>query len=249
MKAAKSAGTILLMISMGSIALNAQINFFKYELGISAGTFVYQGDLTPQYMGSYKTLKPVLNIYMNEIISPVFLLRTNLALGGLKGDDAKYSSPAYRLQRNFNFRSPVFELSELVVADILQNNMTKHPGLSPYLFAGAGLSVLNIKRDYSRFNGEYFSAETATLNGLTADAQHSPPHLIPVLPMGIGVRYALTQKILICVETLYRFTFTDYLDGFSKAAGASKKDSYQGNTIGIIYRFIKKNDPMRCPVF
>jgi len=230
-------------------AINAQRDFSKYEIGINAGTFVYQGDLTPSKLGSYRTLKPDLNIYVNKLISPTFSLRTNFYFGKLKGDDSKYSLPEYRQQRNFLFKSPVFEISELVVADLLQNNLARpYSRLSPYVFAGIGFSFLKIKRDWSRFNAEYFSAETSTLEGLAADQQHALPRMIPTVPLGVGVRYPLSKKISITAETSYRFTFTDYLDGFSKAANDKRKDSYQSHNIGLIYQFGKPSS-LKCPTF
>ena len=241
--------TAVALICSECLTLNSQVNLSKFEIGINAGAFIYQGDLTPSRLGSYKTLKPGLSIYVNKLISPAFSIRTHLSFGKLKGDDAKYSIPEYRQQRNFKFKSPVFEVSELLVADLLKNNMSRqYSGLSPYLFGGIGFSFLNIKRDRSRFNEEYFSAESSTLAGLTADQQHSLPKLIPVLPAGIGIRYSLSQKISVTAETSYRLTFTDYLDGFSKAANDSRKDSYQTHTVGLIYQF-QKGSWLKCPVF
>jgi len=237
------------MMAHCAILYAQRFTISKYELGAGAGVFVYQGDLTPSRLGSYRTLKPTINFDVSRILSPIFSLRTNLAFGALRGDDGKYPSPAYRQQRNFNFRTPVFEFSELVVADILKDNSAQHPPrVSPYLWTGAGLTFLRIRRDYSRFNAEYFFRESSTLQGLASDAQQSLPRVIPVIPMGVGIKYALSQKIMISAETSYRLTFTDYLDGFSKAANAKRKDSYQGHTIGIIYRFVSDNS-LKCPVF
>ena len=242
--------SVLLCLCSGIHLLAAsQPGFSKFEIGINAGVFVYQGDLTPSQFGSYNTLKPDLNFFVNKIISPVFSLRTNFALGRLKGDDATYSVPKYRQQRNFNFTSPAFEISELLVADLFKNNMSRPSSvLSPYLFAGLGLSLLNVKRDWSRFNAEYFSSEPGTLSGLVADQRHSLPTLIPVLPMGIGIRYRISPRISVNAETSYRFTFTDYLDGFSKAANDSRKDSYLAHTVGLTYQF-RNNSWMKCPTF
>ena len=249
MKAIIRKAITLVLPGSGFLTLHAQTFSSKYEIGISAGVFVYQGDLTPEKLGSYRTMKPGLDVYINKIISPVFSLRTSLAIGALKGDDGKYSAPPYRQQRNFNFNSPVFEVSELAVADLSRNNMSRRSsGLSPYVLGGIGFSFLNIKRDYSRFNSEYFAGEPTTIAGLSADAQHSLPRILLVIPLGIGIRYPLSQRIMISAETSYRFTFTDYLDGFSKAANDAKKDSYLSHTIGIVYRFITNNS-MKCPVF
>ena len=250
MKATVTKSFLSLFICSNYLILKAQPDLLKFEVGINAGAFIYQGDLTPSRLGSYRTLKPGLGIFVNRIISPIFSLRTNFEFGKLKGNDGKYSSPEYRQQRNFNFTSPVFEVSELLTADLLRNNLIRQSSrLSPYLFAGIGFSFLNIKRDWSRFNVEYFSSESSTLSGLAADQQHSLPKLIPVLPVGVGIRYPISSKISVNAETSYRFTFTDYLDGFSKAADDLKKDSYQTHTIGVTYQFIRKNSSLKCPVF
>jgi len=227
----------------------SQSNFSKLEIGINGGVSVYQGDLTPSRFGSYRTLKPELNFFINRMISAMFSLRTNLVVGGLKGDDAAYSSPEYRQQRNFYFKSPAFEVSELLVADLFKKNLSRpSSGLSPYLFAGLGFSIVNIKRDWSRFNAEYFSSEPATISGLTADQQHPLPTLIPVFPMGIGIRYPVSSRISVNAETSYRFTFSDYLDGFSKAANDARKDSYLTHSVGLIYQ-IRNNSWLKCPTF
>ena len=240
--------TLIFLICSDADSLNAQTHLTRFEFGISGGAFIYQGDLTPSRLGSYRTLKPLINLNVTRIITPMFSLRTNLSVGKLKGDDSKYSLPEYRQQRNFKFKSPVFEISELLVADLFKNNMAREKfSWSPYLFAGAGLSALRIKRDWSRFNAEYFSGEQSTIQGLAADVQHAPPGMIAVLPAGIGVRYTVSSKISVTAETSYRFTFTDYLDGFSKAADPSMRDSYQSHSIGIIYQFVKGNSSWKCP--
>ena len=74
--------SVLLCLCSGIHLLAAsQSGLLKIEIGVNAGVFVYQGDLTPSRFGSYHTLKPELNFFVNKIISPLFSLRTNLALG------------------------------------------------------------------------------------------------------------------------------------------------------------------------
>jgi hypothetical protein len=247
MKTTLNAATCLfLILSVNCFSANAQTNVPKFQFGISAGTFIYQGDLTPSLFGSYRTLKPAINLFASKLFSSSFSLRTNLAFGKLKGDDAKYDKPEYRQQRNFNFTSPVVEISGMVEWNILGRNYSSQ-GFAPYLFAGAGYSFLKIKRDWSNFNTEYFGAESVLMTGLTADAQHSLPKGLLVIPVGVGARYYLSDKIGISAETSYRFISTDYLDGFSQAVNPDKKDNYYSHTIGIVYRLGKKN-LLDCPV-
>ena len=249
MKAFIRSTSFIILFATDSSKAKAQPDLRGYEVGIAGSAFVYQGDLTPSRLGSYRTLKPGGQIFISKIITPMFSLRTNLSFGKLKGDDSKYSSPSYRQQRNFNFKTPVFEISELLVADLMRNNFARQPSkFSPYLFAGIGLGFLKITRDWSRFNAEYFNTEASTIQGLSDDAQHSLPKTIPVLPLGMGLRYTLSKRISLNAESSYRFTFTDYLDGFSQAADPSRKDSYQTHSLGIIYQFQKSNSSWKCPV-
>lgn len=243
----QSRNIIIAFISMLSfqVETTAQVNIPKYEIGASIGMLVYLGDLTPYSTGAFKTSLS-LQLHGSKILSPSFLLRTNLAVGKLKGDDAAYDQPEYRKHRNFNFHSPVIELSQLIVWNPLASNY-RDRGLSPYLFTGAGISFLKIKRDWSRFDGAYFGEGSDLPDRLAIDAAHKTPKIIPVIPVGFGLRYGVSSRIAINTEASYRFVFTDYLDGFSQAVNPSKGDHYHSITVGAIYRIGKKN-MLDCPV-
>lgn len=226
---------------------NAQPANPKYEFGVNLGFLVYQGDLTPEKFGSFKTQKLALDLHASRIISPSFSVRANLSFGKLKGNDALYNNPDYRQQRNFNFTSPVTELSAQFVWNVAGRNYADK-GFSPYLFAGAGLSFLKIKQDWSNINTTYFEPETSEIwAGLAADSAHKLPGILPVIPIGAGMKYFISPHWAVNAETSYRLTSTDYLDGFSKAANPGKKDNYLDYSVGIIYRTGKK-DRLGCPV-
>src|SRR5205085_6911001 len=142
-----------------------------------------------------------------------------------KGDDAKYSNPSWRQERNFRFISPVYEFSAQLVLDIMGRNYDRPAkSLSPYVFVGAGYSFINVHRDWSRINPAVFTGETDTQVGLVADSLSPLKRGTAVFPIGLGIRYALTRKISIIGETSYRFVPTDYLDGFSYSANPSRND-------------------------
>lgn len=233
---------------------DAQFSQPKYEVGAMVGTFIYQGDLTPQRFGSFKTPGWNANFFINRLFGNSFSLRTNLVLGKLKGDDAAYSFPEYRKQRAFRFHSTVIEFSELGVWNILGKNFERNistaeksrGSLSPYLMAGGGLTVLNIKRDWSRLNVEYFDPTNPLFAGLALDSAHALPKLLPVISIGGGLRYSLSQQLFLSAEMVYRFPGTDYLDGFSKSVNPEKGDHYYSISIGVVYRFGIKNT-LNCP--
>lgn len=236
--------TVFIMICAFYQQAQSQINVPKYEFGLHLNTFIYQGDLTPERLGSFKTTRWGVNLFGSRVMSPSFSLRTNLAIGGLRGDDALYDDPEYRKQRNFNFRTRVIELSQLIVWNPMKKNYSDK-GLSPYLFTGVGFNSLKIKRDWSNLNGEFFDDDF--LAKLALDTQHSVPKVIPVIPVGAGFRYNLSSRWAVSAEASYRLTFTDYLDGFSEAANPDRKDNYYTIGVGVIYRTGKKNT-LNCPV-
>lgn len=226
---------------------HAQLNVPKHELGITAGMFIYQGDLTPESAGAFKSPGIAVNLFYNRLLSPSFSLRTNLAFGKLKADDANYGDPSWRKQRALAFTARTTELSELLVWNILANNYGDKHKISPYIFGGIGLNSLRITRNWSRFNYDYFAGDSSVAQGLAADTLHSVPGTIPVIPFGGGVRYAISSRISLTAEASYRFTFTDYIDGFSKVAKTDKKDYYSSYSIGIIYTFNRNNNTLKCP--
>lgn len=242
-EAALLATTVLCM----GMTASSQLDRPRYEFGINFGFLVYQGDLTPKQLGSFETQRFSLGLHASKIMSPSFSWRANLLIGSLKGDDAKYSKPEYRQQRNFLFTSPAKELSVQMVWNPLARNYTEK-GFSPYVFAGGGLSLLKIRRDWSRINTSYFSSESSEIwAGLAADSAHTLPKVIPVVPLGAGVKYFFSPRWAVNAESSYRLSFTDYIDGFSQAANPKKNDHYLNYAVGVIYRTGNKNR-LGCPV-
>jgi len=238
----------LLLVLMTACAARGQVfnNVPGWQFGVGAGVFVYQGDLSQEKLGSYKTLRPALQIFAGKLLSAGFSWRFNLALGSLKGDEAKYKEPAYRQQRAFNFNTPVTELSAMAEWNILGRNY-RRTGLAPYLGIGVGYTFLRVERDWSRFNPEAFPDNVEISTGLNQDLQRNPPRGQAIIPLVAGVRYFISDRVGIGLETNYRRISTDYLDGFSKSVNPRTSDGYYSHTLNLILRF-GKIDPLDCPV-
>ena len=82
---------------------------------------------------------------------------------------------------------------------------------------------------------------------LQRDIEHDLPRSEFMVPMGVGVRYALTDKLGLNLESAYRHISTDYLDGFSQAGNPRRDDAYFKFSAGLSYQLGKK-DPLDCPV-
>ena len=240
---------LLCVIAFFILKVNGQSSLIpKYEVGIHAGGFIYQGDLTPNDFGAFNTMKPGFGISATRNINSLYAVRLQFMRGSLKADEAKYDLPAWRQQRNFNFRTPVTELSMHVLRNItgIIPNEAGIINFSPYVFAGLNYSFLKIKRDWSWFNYSYFAGESGVVNGLTEDINHKIPRGIFSIPVGFGVRYGITEKLSFSLEGTYRILDTDYLDGFSQAANPDENDHYHTITVGLIYSFGKRNR-FDCP--
>ena len=110
----------------------------KYEAGINAGAYMYQGDLTPHRVGSVETIQPGIAIFGTRILSSTLSVRLQFALAKLAADESIYKYPDWRQQRNFSFTASVKELSLSIHWNILGTNYTDVK-FEPYIFAGAGL--------------------------------------------------------------------------------------------------------------
>lgn len=242
----KKTGLVIPFITVSYFFSEAQIYTSRFEAGLNGGVFVYQGDLTPEPLGAYATIKPQFGFFASYILNRSFSVRGNFSFGGLKADDAKYDSPEYRKQRNFKFTSPVSEFSGMFVWDILRKNGVEgRRGFAPYIFAGAGVGMFSVQRDWSGYNAAYFNSETVS-EGLAADIAHRTPRVLPVVPVGAGLKYFITGKLAVTAETNYRLMSSDYLDGFSQAANPRKKDNYYSHSIGIVLSLGYK-DRSDCP--
>lgn len=219
-----------------------------FEVSGGVSTFIYQGDLSPSKWGSYRTLRPGITVSGSKLLSRFWSVRMGLAVGGLRGNDSKFKTPAYKQERNFRFSSLVSEISAVAVYNFRGTNGDNDwKVISPYAFGGIGFSFLRTRRDFADFNADYFGTESWVVEGLAADRSRSPASRLLVFPVGLGLRYPLTSNLSLSLETSYRVSFTDYLDGFSKSAGSQYKDYYYSHTASIIYQF-GGNKGIACPV-
>ncbi len=241
-----SFATVLFVTATCKVSF-AQFIPSNYEVGINFGTLIYQGDLAPNGAGYTKTLKPTIGVFVSKSLDEYFSLRANLNIGKITADDLKYTSPWYKQARALNFSTSITELSGTLTWNIFGDHFgNDQRRFSPYLFAGAGLAFTHVKRNWSGFNANAFGGNKSDVSlGLGKDTLHATPSIIPVLPIGAGVKYMLTPQLFFNAEFTYRITATDYLDGFSYVANAKKNDYYYGLTIGISYKF--GNNRMNCP--
>ncbi len=237
---------MLLVFALCFNGVAAQLFPAKYELGLTGGAFVYQGDLAPRVWGSIKTTRPGFGGYAARILSPAVALRFAFNIGTLKGDETKFDRPEYRKYRAFKFTGTLreFGLQLKVNLESLTPYLFKW---KPYVFAGVGIAYINTNMDYRDFESGYFGANSSTVNGLAIDITKPAKMQKPVVPIGVGLRHYLSEDLSLNLEGSYRLTNTDYIDGFSQSANPSMNDHYLVGTVGLSYKFGRKSK-YSCPV-
>ncbi len=185
------------------------------EFGIGLGGAHYFGDLNTT--ASLNRPKMAATIFFRKNFNNYVSGRIGASFARLGYSDIYNDHNEYMRRRNLSFNSNVWELS-------LQGDfnffrfMPGEPGynFTPYVTLGAGIF------SYDPF--AYLNNEKIFLRQLGTEGQGSS--LYPdrkqyssmgiSFPIGVGVKYALNERINIGFEVLHRFTNTDYLDDVSK---------------------------------
>ena len=211
----------------------------KWEIGLMFGGSQYQGDLQKTDL---KEINPALGGLVRYHINDNFAIRGSFNAGRLSGYDSNYAD---RQKRAFSFKSPLREFSILGEYDILgKRRYTKisegkfNKTISPYLFAG--LAFANITPDVN-FNEAVTNGDKLKIK---EDRSVKAKKGFLAIPFGMGLKMDISKSWTVGVEAGFRLTFTDYLDGVSKAGNPDKKDTYFMGGLVLSYRipFIKDTD-------
>jgi hypothetical protein len=121
-----------------------------------------------------------------------------------------------RYNRNLSFKSNIYELQvtgELYPLQIVSERST--PKLMPYIGAGVGFFHFNPK---AQLNGQWYNLQPLHLEGqgFAEYPERSNYKLTQVyIPLTLGVKYRISENNLISLNTIFRITFTDYIDDAS----------------------------------
>ena len=97
------------------------------------------------------------------------------------------------------------------------------------------MTIISPDTDYNIKEGDGVSNELKD-----KDAHFNYSNTQFSLPIGLGVKYDLTNNLNIGFEYGIRLVWTDYLDGVSQAGNPNKNDVYFSGGIVLAYRFNKK---------
>lgn len=204
-----------------------------FEAGITVGPSNFLGDLGGN-MGRGTTFLKDNNIQMTKLTfggfvsyhpSEMFSFRLALNIGTLEGDDAiikpKGGLEEARKVRNSNFRSKFTEgllLAEVYPLIFLEDDPAdNYRKLRPYAVAGIGAFKYN-PEGYDPLTNQWVALKPLRTEGQGfAEFPDRKEYKLSQLniPMGVGIKYFISENVNLSFEIIHRKTFTDYIDDVS----------------------------------
>lgn len=208
----------------------------RFEVGINIGPSFFLGDLGG-HQGKGKRFIKDLNLPLTEIMTGAFAtfypnewlgIRLAAQYGKISGEDdvihTEGRDELYRKQRNLDFRSNIFEAyiaSEVFPLIFLnQNDPDYKPRLTPYGVIGVGYLHFNPQGSLTDANGKktwyYLRPLHTEGEGFPEYPNRKEYSLSQInIPMGVGLKYYLSDRVNMSFEILLRKSFTDYIDDVS----------------------------------
>lgn len=211
----------------------AQSLFFlnrKFEVGLNIGPSNFLGDLGGNF-GKGKTFLKDNNIELTNFVSGGYIAYfpteyIGIRLSGqktmLKGDDKvierKGNLEERRSDRNLSFRSPLTELylaAEFYPTVFFEYDDYLEKKIRPYLLAGVGGFKFNPQAE---LNGQWIDLQPLHTEGQGfAEYPDRKNYSLKQIcfPVGLGVKYYVSETFSVGIEAVHRFTQTDYMDDVS----------------------------------
>ncbi len=203
----------ILAFALLPLAISAQ----HLEVGILLGGANYIGDLSNNSSNLYlKETKPAAGLFVRQNFNHLFTARLGFNWARVAGQDANVRNDDFVRNRNLSFRSNILEFALIGEFNILgyQPYGLARP-FSPYLFVGVAGSKFNPQ---TRYLGNWEQLQPLGTEGQGMAGFDEPyKRFAFAIPFGVGVKYALTDRINLGLELGARPTFTDYLDDVSGA--------------------------------
>lgn len=214
-----------------------------FTMGISLNALNYYGDLAPN-PGRLSTdlsfTRPAIGLAVSQRFGPRFFMSAGLMYGTLKGsdfssaDEQDVKNGKFRYYRNLSFRNRIEELTVTASFDLYENQATylNRAAWTPYIFGGISVFHHNPQAlaPAKSLHGELLpeAGQWVDLQKMGTEGQYAqleptdanygikPYNLIQAaIPIGLGVRFKVTEVIDFSAEIGFRYLFTDYIDDVS----------------------------------
>ncbi len=185
------------------------------SIGGFLAAFNYSGDIP----SGLEFTRPGLGVYVSRKIGPRSHARLSLAYGRIEADDFSSDPGSGTYARNLHFRNDILEVTLTGTWEFASSygRHDRRAGFTPYLFWGVGLFHHNPQARLPTSLGQ----DWVDLQPLGTEGQGQPGYDDPygkiqfTMPLGIGLKWAINDRLDFGIETGVRLTFFDYLDDVS----------------------------------
>jgi hypothetical protein len=192
-------------------------------VGIGGGTASYYGEMSPveETTGTFfKLMRWNVSASYTHQFSDRLAAKTSFTVLRLEGNDYNFidePSRAILFLRNLHFRNTLKELNVMGQYYIFGQgkNFTQRTRLAPYVSVGLAVFAHNPRAKSPLTEGsQWVDLQPLRTEGQGLTGYSTKPYSLVQLavPLGLGVRYKLSERLDLSVELIYRRTFTDYLD-------------------------------------
>jgi len=194
---------------------------YLMEAGVGGGVVGYLGDFNSSFT---KNLQPVASLVVRRNLNPSMALRANLSYGKLKGSSTDvttyypdYADAPYAFDNQMGDLSVVFEYNFWPYGTGRDYRGAKR--IAPFVFLGVG--------------GTY--AKTSEKSVFTGN-----------VPIGLGVKYKIGERLNVGLEWAMHFSLSDKLDGVEDPYGIESSglfkntDCYHALQLTLTYSFMAK---------
>lgn len=180
------------------------------EVGGFAGGTSYYGDLqkAKPEIGSFGATVGLMARY-NRTAKLAF--KASAMYGSFNASD--YRSLGYLRNRNLEVKTQLYELAVMAEYNLLPYDVMDGKTSVPYVFIGVGGLYFNPK---ARYEGKFIDLRPLGTEGQLMEGGKKYSPLQVVIPIGLGLKFALWKRLSLGFEFCMRQTFTDYLDDVGK---------------------------------
>lgn len=201
---------------------------YRMEVGAGIGVMNYLGDYNGNLTSGFQ---PMGSFVVRYLLNPTSALRLGIGYGKVKGSTDKVTTYYPNFAGNMMSRDTYHFKSQLIGTDLVwEYNFWPYgtgrdyrgaKRLTPYIYAGLGVTYAKCEQqDKSIITGH--------------------------LPVGIGLKYKMAERLNMTVDYGLRFSMSDELDGRKdpygiKSSGLFKNtDCYSALQVSLTYSFSAK---------
>lgn len=217
----KALFVILLMLATATRMSAQDDPQYRMEIGAGVGMVGYKGD----FNGSlFKNMQPMATLLARYNFDPYKDLRLSATYGKLKGDSKKLQTyyPDYQ-ETPYSFNSSLVDVSLVFEYNFWPYGTGRDyrgaKRITPFIFGGLGATYVS----------------GGSKNVFTAN-----------VPIGLGVKYKMSERMNVGLDWAIHFSLSDELDGVKdpygvKSSGAFKNtDCYSALELTLTYSFSAK---------